>query len=272
MERKAGFPPPEDDPLWYKNAIIHELHVCAFYDSDGDGVGDFRGLIGKLDYLQDLGITAIWLLPFYPSPLKDDGYDISDFTDILPTYGKRQDFRTLVQEAHRRRLRVITELVTNPQELYLPLIIDPEYHYEAVNVENQQNNPESLLWWMKRLIALRKRFKAFGRGTLEFLYPENHKVLSFLRRYQDDTLLVVANLSHLAQHTSLNLAELKGKTPVEVFGQVGFPSIRDEPELKVLLDAYLLEKAVYELGYELNNRPDWVKVPLQGILQLMESD
>ena len=186
MERKAGFPPPEDDPLWYKNAIIYELHVRAFYDSDGDGVGDFRGLIEKLDYLQDLGITAIWLLPFYPSPLKDDGYDISDFTDILPTYGKRQDFRTLVQEAHRRRLRVITELVANPQELYLPLIIDPEYHYEAVNVENQQNNPESLLWWMKRLI--------------------------------------------------------------------------------------LLEKAVYELGYELNNRPDWVKVPLQGILQLMESD
>ena len=73
--------------------------------------------------------------------------------------------------------------------LYLPIIIDPEYHYEAVNVEAQQNNPHSLLWWMKRLIALRKRFKAFGRGTLEFLHPDNHKVLAFVRRYQDECVL-----------------------------------------------------------------------------------
>jgi maltose alpha-D-glucosyltransferase/alpha-amylase len=117
----------------------------------------------------------------------------------------------------------------NPQQLYLPVIIDPEYHYEAVNVETQQNNPDSLLWWMKRLIALRKRFKAFGRGSLEFLYPESRKILAFLRRYHDETILVVANLSRLAQHTSLNLTEFTGKVPVEVFGQEEFPTVREAP-------------------------------------------
>src|SRR5437773_2487626 len=83
----------------------------------------------------------------------------------------------------------------NPQRLYLPVIIDPEYHYEAINVEAQQNNPNSLLWWIKRLIALRRRFQAFGRGTLDFLHPENRKILAFLRRYEDECILVVANLS-----------------------------------------------------------------------------
>jgi maltose alpha-D-glucosyltransferase/alpha-amylase len=526
----------EDDPLWYKDAIIYELHVRAFSDSDGDGVGDFPGLIEKLDYLQDLGVTAIWLLPFYPSPLRDDGYDISDYTDILPAYGTMRDFRIFVQEAHRRGLRVITELVinhtsdqhpwfqrarrekpgsrwwkfyvwsdtpekykeariifndfetsnwawdnvakayywhrfyshqpdlnydtplvrkailnvldfwlllgvdglrvdavpyiyeregtscenlpethaflkelrkhidekfknrmllaeanqwpedavayfgdgdefhmafhfplmprlfmatrmedrfpiidileqtppipescqwaiflrnhdeltlemvtdeerdymyrvyahdpaarlnlgirrrlapllsrdrkkielingllfslpgapviyygdeigmgdnfylgdrngvrtpmqwspernagfsrANPQRLYLPPIVDPEYHYEVVNVENQQNNPDSLLWWMKRIIALRKRFKAFGRGSLEFLYPENRKVLAFLRRYHDESILVVANLSRAAQQAHLDLAEFRGRVPVELFGGSEFAPISEGP-------------------------------------------
>ncbi|MFC1972344.1 alpha-amylase family glycosyl hydrolase, partial [Chloroflexota bacterium] len=102
-----------DDHLWYKDAIIYELHVRAFTDSDADGIGDFRGLINKLDYLMDLGITAIWMLPFYPSPLKDDGYDISDFNSIQPVYGDMQDFKTFIDEAHRREIRVITELVVN---------------------------------------------------------------------------------------------------------------------------------------------------------------
>ena len=81
----------EPEPLWYRDAIIYELHVRAFYDSDGDGVGDFRGVIEKLDYLQDLGVTAIWLLPFYPSPLKDDGYDIAEYTDVHGIYGSLRD-------------------------------------------------------------------------------------------------------------------------------------------------------------------------------------
>jgi maltose alpha-D-glucosyltransferase/alpha-amylase len=523
-----------DDPLWYKDAIVYELHVKALFDSEGSGVGNFLGLIEKLDYLEDLGVTALWLLPFYPSPLKDDGYDISDYTSIQPIYGTMQDFKTFVDEAHRRGLRVITELVVNhtsdqhpwfqrarralpgsryrdfyvwsdtaekygeariifrdseysnwtwdhvakayhwhrfyshqpdlnydnpavqrailkvmdywlrlgvdglrvdavpylyeregtscenlpethsflrqlrqhiegkfrnrmllaeanqwpedaiayfgdgdefhmafhfplmprlfmairmedrfplvdimqqtppipdtcqwavflrnhdeltlemvtdeerdymyrvyaqdpaarlnlgirrrlapllnndrkkielmnallfsmpgtpvvyygdeigmgdniylgdrngvrtpmqwspgrnagfslanPQRLFLPPIIDPEYHYEAVNVETQQNNPDSLLWWMKRIIALRKRFKAFGRGTLEFLQPDNRKVLAYLRRHEQETILVVANLSHSVQQAHIDLSAFAGRRPVELFGRVEFTPVTD---------------------------------------------
>lgn len=536
VNQKNEDPSLEDDPLWYRDAIIYELHVRAFYDSDCDGVGDFRGLIKKLDYLKDLGVTAIWLLPFYPSPLKDDGYDIADYTDIHPDYGNIRDFKVFLREAHRRGLRVITEFVlnhtsdqhpwfqrarrampgsrwrnfyvwsdtpdrykeariifkdfehsnwawdeaasayywhrfysyqpdlnydnpdvqkaifrfidfwlemgvdglrldavpylyeregtncenlpetyaflkrlrayvdgkymnrmllaeanqwpedaaaylgegdlchiafhfplmprlfmavrredrfpvidiieqtpaipescqwalflrnhdeltlemvtdeerdymyrvyaydsrmrinmgirrrlatllgnhrnkielmksllfslpgtpiiyygdeigmgdnvylgdrdgvrtpmqwsadrnagfsrANPQRLYLPVIIDPEYCYDAINVEAQQNNSNSLLWWMKHLISLRKRFKAFGRGTLVFLYPDNHKVLSFIRRYDDECILVVANLSRLAQYVELDLSSFVGMVPVELFGGTEFPPIGEQP-------------------------------------------
>ena len=102
-----------DEPLWYKEAIIYELHIRAFSDSRGDGVGDFAGLTEKLDYLEDLGVTTLWLLPFFPSPLKDDGYDISDYTSIQPVYGNMHDFKTFIDEAHKRDLRVIVELVLN---------------------------------------------------------------------------------------------------------------------------------------------------------------
>src|SRR5215207_7104678 len=101
------------DSLWYKDAVIYELHVRAFFDSNGDGAGDLRGITQKLDYLQDLGINTIWVLPFYPSPGKDDGYDIADYRKIHPQYGTREDFRQFVDEAHSRGLRVITELVIN---------------------------------------------------------------------------------------------------------------------------------------------------------------
>jgi maltose alpha-D-glucosyltransferase / alpha-amylase len=101
------------DAAWYKDAIIYQLHVKAFFDSSGDGIGDFAGLRSKLDYIAELGVTAIWLLPFYPSPLRDDGYDIADYLGIHPDYGTRRDFRTFVREAHQRGLRVITELVIN---------------------------------------------------------------------------------------------------------------------------------------------------------------
>jgi maltose alpha-D-glucosyltransferase/alpha-amylase len=101
------------DPLWYKDAIIYQLHVKAFRDSTRDGYGDFNGLIEKLDYLQSLGVTALWLLPFYPSPLRDDGYDIADYRNIHPRYGTIKDFKRFVKEAHKRDMRVITELVIN---------------------------------------------------------------------------------------------------------------------------------------------------------------
>ena len=104
---------PELDPLWYKDAIIYQLHVKTFRDSTGDGIGDFRGLTERLDYIRDLGVTAIWVQPFYPSPLRDDGYDIGNYHDVHPDYGTLADFKQFLREAHRRKLQVITELVIN---------------------------------------------------------------------------------------------------------------------------------------------------------------
>ncbi|MFO7961576.1 MAG: maltose alpha-D-glucosyltransferase [Nitriliruptoraceae bacterium] len=106
-------PRSRPDPQWYKDAVIYELHVRAFFDANGDGIGDFPGLTAKLDYLQDLGVTALWLLPFYPSPGRDDGYDIADYTTINRDYGTMRQFKRFVQEAHARGLKVITELVIN---------------------------------------------------------------------------------------------------------------------------------------------------------------
>ncbi|MEO8248935.1 MAG: maltose alpha-D-glucosyltransferase [Burkholderiales bacterium] len=102
-----------EDPLWYKDAVIYELHIKAYADANGDGIGDFRGLTQRLDHVQSLGVNTIWLLPFYPSPLRDDGYDVSDYEGVHPSYGTLDDFRGFVEEAHRRGLRVITELVMN---------------------------------------------------------------------------------------------------------------------------------------------------------------
>ncbi len=525
-----------EDPRWYKDAIIYEVRVRSFYDTDGDGIGDFGGLTDKLEYLQRLGVTALWLLPFYPSPQRDDGYDISDYMDVHPDCGTLQDFRAFLKEAHRRRLYVITELVlnhtsdqhpwfqharrappgsverdfyvwsdtsdkyreariifqdsepsnwswdplgkayywhrffshqpdlnfdnpavrkamlgvvdfwlgmgvdglrldavpylferegtscenlpethaflaelrrhvdhyfpnrmllaeanqwpedavsylaegkechmafhfplmprmfmavrmedrfpitdiwdqtptvdetcqwalflrnhdeltlemvtdeerdymyrayaqdgrmrlnlgirrrlapllgnhrraielnvgllfslpgtpvvyygdeigmgdniflgdrdgvrtpmqwssdrnagfstANPQRLILPVVIDYEYHYQTVNVEAQEGNHHSLLWWMRRMIALRKQFKAFGRGAIDFLRPENPHVIAYIRRYAEERVLVVANLSRFVQHVELNLAEFKGMLPVELFGRNLFPAIGDLP-------------------------------------------
>src|SRR5882762_9382032 len=105
--------PEPDDPLWYKDAVIYQLNVKSFFDSNDDGIGDFKGLTSKLEYIRDLGVNTIWLMPFYPSPLKDDGYDISDYQNVHPQYGTLDDFRAMLNEAHRLGLKVITELVIN---------------------------------------------------------------------------------------------------------------------------------------------------------------
>ncbi len=524
----------DGDPLWYKDAVVYQLHVRAFYDSNGDGIGDFRGLAEKLDYVRDLGVTAIWLLPFYPSPLKDDGYDIADYAGVHPAYGTLGDFRWFLREAHARGLRVITELVvnhtsdqhpwfqrarraragsaerdyyvwsdttdryrearvifkdfeisnwawdplaqsyywhrfyshqpdlnydnpavmrsmlktmdfwfdmgvdgmrldavpylfqregtscenlpethrllrrlrshvdarhhsrmllaeanqwpedaaayfgqgtgdechmafhfplmprmfmalrmedrypivdilsqtpaipenaqwatflrnhdeltlemvtdeerdymyrvyaedvrarinlgirrrlapllgndrrrielmaalllslpgtpvlyygdeigmgdniylgdrngvrtpmqwsadrnagfsrTNPQQLFLPPIIDPDFSYETINVETQLANPHSLLWWTRRIIAQRSTIRAFGRGSLEFLQPANAKVLAFTRQHKEERVLVVANLSRYVQHVELDLSAFRDQVPVEMFGQTEFPGV-----------------------------------------------
>ncbi len=524
------------DILWFKDSIIYELHIKAFKDGNADGIGDFEGLIESLDYLQDLGVTTIWLLPFYPSPQRDGGYDISDYYNINPDYGNLNQFRKFMRKAHERGLKVITELVINhtsdqhpwfqrarraepgskyrdyyvwsdttekykdvriifqdfessnwtwdpvanayywhrfyshqpdlnydhpdvqkeifrvidfwvdlgvdgfrldavpylferdgtncenlpethdflkklrahvdkrnsgvmllaeanmwpedsaayfgdgdechmnyhfpimprmfmalkmedrypiidiidqtpeipdncqwamflrnhdeltlemvtdeerdymyraynkdtlsrinlgirhrlaplldnhrqkvelmncllfslpgtpvvyygdeigmgdnvhlgdrdgvrtpmqwsidrnagfsqahPHKLYLPLINDPEYHFETINVEVQQNSTSSLLWWMKRIINIRKRYQAFGRGDIQFLSPENAKVLAFTRSYKDEHLLILTNLSRHPQAVELELPEFERYTPVEVFGQNPFPEIARGP-------------------------------------------
>ncbi|RXH57207.1 maltose alpha-D-glucosyltransferase [Granulicella sibirica] len=108
--KKAG---SATDPLWFKDAVIYELHVRAFMDSNGDGIGDFGGLLSRLDYLQDLGVTCIWLLPFFPSPLRDDGYDIANYVDVNPSYGTLNDFKLFLDAAHQRGMQVMIELVIN---------------------------------------------------------------------------------------------------------------------------------------------------------------
>ncbi|HUA83837.1 MAG TPA: maltose alpha-D-glucosyltransferase [Bryobacteraceae bacterium] len=525
-------PGSASDPLWYKDAIIYEMHVRAFADGNNDGVGDFQGLIQKLDYLGDLGVTCLWLLPFFPSPLRDDGYDISDYMSVHPNYGTMEDFQAFLSAAHDRGLQVIIELVMNhtsdqhpwfqnaraappgsserefyvwsdtdqkyhdariiftdteksnwtwdpvakqyywhrffshqpdlnydhprvveemlkvlrfwldlgvdglrldaipylferdgtncenlpethvlikqfrqemdehyagrmilaeanqwpsdvrpyfgdgdechmafhfplmpriymalrqedrlpitdimaqtpeipensqwalflrnhdeltlemvtnderdymylaysadprmrinlgirrrlaplmdnnrrriellnslllsfpgtpilyygdeigmgdniylgdrngvrtpmqwngdrnagfsratPAKLFSPVIMDPVWGYQAVNVEAEQSDPSSLLNWMRNMIALRKLFRVFGRGTLEFLNPENRKVLAYLRRSGDEQVLCVANLSRFAQPVDLDLAEYEGMAPVEMLGYVEFPPI-----------------------------------------------
>ena len=105
--------PASPDGLWYKDAIIYQVHVRTFYDSNGDGIGDFRGLAQRLDYLQDLGINTIWLMPFFPSPLRDDGYDIADYRTVHPSYGTLDDFKVFLEAAHQRGIRVIIEMVMN---------------------------------------------------------------------------------------------------------------------------------------------------------------
>jgi trehalose synthase len=114
ISQMLGHPAALDqDPLWYKDAVIYQVHVKSFFDANNDGVGDFAGLIAKLDYIAGLGVTCVWLLPFYPSPRRDDGYDIAEYRGVHPDYGTLADARRFVQEAHKRGLRVITELVIN---------------------------------------------------------------------------------------------------------------------------------------------------------------
>ncbi|MDX1921040.1 MAG: maltose alpha-D-glucosyltransferase [Candidatus Caenarcaniphilales bacterium] len=534
----------DENPLWYKDGIMYEAHIRAFYDSNADGIGDLQGIIKKLDYIKDLGVNILWLLPFYPSPLKDDGYDIADYYSIHENYGSIEDFKELLHEAHRRGIKVVTEIVLNhtsdqnqwfqlsrksppgsewrnfyvwsdtpdkytdariifkdfetsnwswdpeakayfwhrfysnqpdlnfdnpkvrktllkvidywlemgvdglrldaipylyeregtncenlpethefikslrahidkkfqgkmllaeanqwpedavhyfgdgdqchmnfhfplmprmfmalqmedsfpiidildqtpkindscqwalflrnhdeltlemvtdeerdymyrvyaknpkarinlgirrrlaplldnnrrkiellnillfslpgtpivyygdeigmgdnyylgdrngvrtpmqwspdrnagfskgnPQQLYLPTIIDPEYHYEAVNVENQEKNTSSLLWWMKRVIATRKRYKAFGRGSFTILKTDNPKVLAFIRQFETETLLVVVNLSRFSQAVSIDLSEYLGAVPTDLFSNNAFPIIK-EGGYNITLGAY----------------------------------
>ncbi len=143
--------------------------------------------------------------------------------------GDRNGVRTPMQWSADRNAGFSQAAI--PQRLYLPVVIDPEYLYETVNVENQRNNPQSLWWWIKRLIAIRHQHPAFGRGSLELLLPENAKVVAFIRQLEEDRVLVVANLSRFSQYVELDLSAYEGWVPVELFGRTHFPRIGKLPYL-----------------------------------------
>lgn len=111
------------DPFWYKDAVIYQAHVRSFFDANNDGYGDFEGLREKLSYLESLGVNTLWLMPFFQSPLKDDGYDISDYHQILPVHGTLEDFKRFLDEAHARGIRVIVELVLNHTSIHRPPLV-----------------------------------------------------------------------------------------------------------------------------------------------------
>jgi maltose alpha-D-glucosyltransferase/alpha-amylase len=171
---------------------------------------------------------------------------------------------------------------TNPQKLYMPVIIDPEYHYESLNVENQQRNPASFLWWMKRAIALRKGFKSPGRGDLEFVLPDNPRVLAFVRKYREESILVIANLSRYYQVAQIDLSHYAGCIPEEIFSRNRFPVIKETPYVFTLgPHSYLLlllrkEEEALSLGGktavpELRTTGSWEKVLERKTLAMLEN-
>ena len=162
----------QDNPLWYKDAILYELYIRAFYDSNGDGHGDLPGVIAKLDYLKDLGVDCIWLLPIYPSPLRDDGYDIADYYGVISEYGKTDDFRALIEEAHARGIRIIADLVLNHTSDQHPWFqkarSDPNSPYRDYYVwsDTARNTgiPASSFWTPRILTGLGMRKPASTSG------------------------------------------------------------------------------------------------------------
>ena len=177
-------------------------------------------LLGKDRKRVELMNALLFSLPGTPVIYYGDEIGMGDNIYL----GDRNGVRTPMQWSPDRNAGFSK---ANPQRLYLPIIIDPDYHYEVVNVDACQNNLHSLLWFMKRLIAQRKRFRTFGRGTTEFLDPENCRIVAFIRRYQGEALLIVANLSRFTQFCELDLSPFKGMVPVELFGQTRFPVIGD---------------------------------------------
>src|ERR687893_630124 len=173
------------DTQWYRDAIIYQLHVKSFFDSNNDGVGDFEGVTQKLDYIKDLGVTALWVMPFYPSPLRDDGYDIADYRGINPSYGTMRDFRRLVKEAHARGLRVITELVLNfDNPRVLEAVLDVMRYWLDMGVDGL------------RLDAIPYLIEREGTNCENL--RETHEVIKKIRaaldqRYSDRMLLAEAN-------------------------------------------------------------------------------
>src|SRR5690606_685357 len=174
--------------------------------------------------------------------------------------GDRDGVRTPMQW-HSGRNAGFSE--ANPQRLYLPLILDPQFHYESLNVELQSHNTSSLLWWMKRAISTRKKYKAFSRGDMKFVHSENAKVLAFTRTYEDQTMLVINNLSRFSQPAELDLSAYKGYIPVEIISRNRFPAIREDVPYFITLGAYGSQSFVLErIHPEMENKDRRNKITL----------
>ncbi|HEX7664570.1 MAG TPA: maltose alpha-D-glucosyltransferase, partial [Polyangiaceae bacterium] len=184
-------------------------------------------LVGNSRRKMELLNALLFSLPGTPVLYYGDEIGMGDNVFL----GDRNGVRTPMQWSSDRNAGFSR---ANPQRLILPIIIDPEYHYESINVENQQQASSSMLWWTKRLIALRKRFRAFGRGSITFLHPSNSRVLVYTRRFENEIVLCVANLSRFVQYAELDLAEFKGMIPVEMFGKTKFPAIGELPYMVTL--------------------------------------
>jgi maltose alpha-D-glucosyltransferase/alpha-amylase len=262
----------KENPLWYKDAIIYELHIKAFYDSSGDGIGDLQGLTRKLDYLEGLGVNAIWLLPFYPSPLRDDGYDISDYFNVHPQYGTLRDFREFMRQAHKKGIRVITELVLNHTS-------DQHAWFQKSRKAKKDSVWRDYYVWSdtpERYKDARIIFKDFE--TSNWAWDPVAKAYYWHRFYShqpdlnfDNPHMQKAVMRVLDFWFSLGVDGLRlDAVPyLEATQEASFIP-KNEEDVTLMLEIYLLEKAVYEIGYELNNRPDWIGIPLKGIKRLME--
>ncbi len=214
-------------PLWYKDAIIYELKVRSFFDSDADGFGDFQGLTHKLDYLQDLGVTTLWLLPFYPSPLRDDGYDIADYMTVHPETGTIEDFVIIDFDGEPGRSPADRRRKRSPLADVAGML--RSLHYAAQGV-----------------------LLAELPGS-----PTRRKDVPFLELWADYWYAWVGNAFVGGYLEPLQASPLLPVDPVK---------------LATLLEVHLLEKALYELSYELNNRPSWVGIPLRGILSVLGTE
>jgi len=184
-------------------------------------------LMGNDRRMIELMYVLLFTLPGTPIIYYGDEIGMGDNYYL----GDRNGVRTPMQWSPDRNAGFS---MANPQRLYLPVVIDPEYHYEAVNVETQSNNPSSFLWWMRRMIALRKRYKAFGRGSLEFRALDNPKVLAFVRRHEDETILVLVNFSRFSQMVEINRPRFVGFVMEDLFSHIRFPAVKDSPYVILL--------------------------------------
>jgi hypothetical protein len=225
----AGTPPPRGpgDPTWYRDAVIYELHVRAFQDSNADGIGDFPGLTARLPYLQDLGVTALWLLPFYPSPLRDDGYDIAEYTGVHPDYGTLDDFRRF-SDFDGEPTRPLYERRLKRSPLFDVACMVRSYHFAA-----------------HRAVARARRRLGLGGPALA-------RVTAYARAWR-------RRVSEIFVGSCAQAMAGSGLLPA------------DPETTRLLFRSYLVERAFYELGFELAHRSEWLWIPVEDLPELLAS-